>query len=163
MEDVLRDMRKVFASELYKHMQNDKDIFLLTGGVGYGVLDAILEDFQERAINCEASEQAMIDIAVGLCLQGKIPFVYAITPHLFRGFEGIRIYLDYYQIPVKLVGVGRGRDYENLGFTHWGEGDEEIFETLKNIEKRWPTEEELPKLIEEMVASPKPFYVNLSR
>jgi len=151
-------MRKLFSQELKNLMHENDDIYLLLGGVGYGFYET-----NDRILNCEASEQAMVDIAVGLAMKGKIPFVYAITPHLYRAFEGIRIYLDYYQIPVKLVGIGRNKDYTTLGFTHWGHDDYEVFGVFKNIEKRWPVKEEIPSLLREVVSTKKPYYINLAR
>lgn len=145
-------------------MEINKEIWLLTGGVGYHVLDKICKDFPDRAIDCEASEQAMVDVAVGLALSGKIPFVYAITPHLYRAFEGIRNYLNHEKIPVKLVGVGRDQDYGKLGFSHWAEDDVYIFEGFSYIEKEWPeTKEDIPNVVQRMVKENLPFYLNIRR
>lgn len=121
-------MRKEFAKQLLEEMGKNKDIYLLLGGVGY----SYFEPDNKRIRNCEASEQAMVDMAVGLALSDKIPFVYAITPHLYRAFESMRIYLNYYQIPVKLVGVGRDKQYGNLGFTHWAQDAESVFGIFDN-------------------------------
>lgn len=151
-------MRKLFSKELNKLLEKDERVYLLLGGVGYGYYKP-----GKKIINCEASEQAMVDIAVGLASEGKIPFVYSITPHLYRAFEGIRIYLDYYQFPVKLIGIGRDKDYDNLGFTHWGHDDKKVFGVFKNIEKRWPEKQDIKSLLKEVIETPKPYYINLSR
>lgn len=157
-------MRNSFATELYKQMKVNENIWLLTGGVGYGILDAIQKDFPDRFIDCEASEQAMVDIAVGLAMSGKIPFVYAITPHLYRAFESMRNYLDHEKIPVKLVGVGRNKDYGALGFSHYAEEDEAVFGIFSNIVSLWPeTKEEIPDIVQGMVKENVPFYLNLRR
>jgi len=145
-------------------MSVNKDIWCLADGVGYGVLDTIRKDFPDRFIDTEASEQAMMDIAVGLALSGKIPFVYAITPHLYRAFESIRNYVDHEQIAVKIVGVGRDRDYLKLGFSHWAEDDKAIFDIFSHIVQLRPeTKEEIPKMVQRMVEEPVPFYLNLRR
>ena len=128
------------------------------------MLDKVLDDFPNRFIDCESSEQAMVDIAVGLALSGKIPFVYFITPHIYRAFEGIRNYLNHEKIPVKLVGVGRGQDYGPLGFTHFAEDDKEVFGMFSNIISLWPeTKEEIGDVVKRMVSEPSPFYLNLRR
>src|SRR3990167_7541990 len=122
-------MRKLFRNELLKQMIKNPDVIILLGGVGYG----FFKPDNKKIINLEASEQAMVDIAVGLALSGKIPFVYSITPHLYRAWEGIRIYLDHERIPVKLVGIGRDKEYGNLGFTHWAEDAKRLFDCFPNI------------------------------
>ncbi len=145
-------------------MKENESIFLLTGGVGYGVLDKIFHDFPQRTTDCEASESAMVDIAVGLALSGKIPFVYFITPHIYRAFEGIRNYLNHEKIPVKLVGVGRDRDYGALGFTHFAEDDKEVFGLFPNIVMFRPEKkEEIPFMVETMITNNQPCYINLRR
>ena len=106
----------------------------------------------------------MVDIAVGLALSGKIPFVYAITPHLYRAFEGIRNYLSHEKISVKLIGCGRNLDYGNLGFSHHSEDDKAVFGLFPNIISLWPeTKEEIPNIVRRMVEEPTPFYLNLRR
>ena len=157
-------MRISFATELHNQMEQNKEVWLLVGGVGYHVLDQICKDFPERVIDCEASESAMVDIAVGLALSSKIPFVYFITPHIYRAFEGIRNSLNHEKIPVKLIGVGRDRNYDKLGFTHWAEDDREVFGIFPNIISLWPeTKEEISDIVKRMVNEPTPFYLNLKR
>ncbi len=145
-------------------METNKDIFILLGGVGYHVMDDVCKDFPNRVIDCEASESAMVDIAVGLALSGKIPFVYAISPHLYRAFEGIRNYLNHESIPCKLVGVGRNKDYGPLGFSHYAEDDKAIFGIFPNIISLWPeTKEEIPDMVKRMAEGDIPYYLNLKR
>jgi hypothetical protein len=63
-----------------------------------------------------------------------------------------------------LIGSGRGRDYVNDGFSHWAEEDREILKILSNIESRWPeSDQELPAMIDEMIARPVPYYINLKK
>lgn len=134
----------------------------MTGDLGYGLWDAIKSEFPLRYINCRASEQAMLDIAVGIALEGNIPFVYSITPFLlYRPFEAIRIYLNHEKIPVKLVGSGRNGDYAASGFTHYCGGDRTVMKLFPNIKSYWPTKEELPSLIDEVVYNNQPSYINL--
>lgn len=158
-------MRGWFAYELYKQMVKDKRIWLLVGDLGYKAFDYIKRDFPNRFLNCGASEQAMVGIATGLALDGKVPFVYSITTFLlYRPFETIRNYIDRESIPVKLIGAGRNKDYTHDGFSHWAEEDKKIISIFKNIKSRWPeTKEEMPNLITETVKSQKPWYINLRR
>jgi len=96
-------MRGWFAYELYKQMARDERIWLVVGDLGYKAFDYIKRDFPDRFLNCGAAEQAMMGIATGLALNGKIPFVYSITAFLlYRPFETIRNYVNHEKIPVKL-------------------------------------------------------------
>src|SRR3990167_9799062 len=151
-------MRGYFAYELYQAMKKDKDIWLIVGDLGYRVFDNHFQDFPDRCINTGAAEQSMMGIAVGLALEGKIPVVYSITTFLlYCPFETIRNYINHEQIPVKLVGSGRDRDYAHDGFSHWSEDAALLFETgenyleeqsFHNIVALWPeTKEEIPDLM----------------
>ena len=64
-----------FAHYLHEEMQSNKDIWLISLDLGYGMFDRHFADFPERCINTGAAEQSGIGIAVGLALEGKIPFV----------------------------------------------------------------------------------------
>lgn len=157
-----RTMRKTFVDYITKEATKNKDLWVLVGGVGYGVWDDYRINFKDRFINCEASEQAMLDIAVGLALEGKTAIVYSITPFLlYRPFESIRIYLNHEKIPVKLVGSGRDLDYGNLGFTHHSQDDKKIMGVFENIKCYWP--EKLEDVIEEFLTNGQPSYLNLKR
>ena len=159
------NMRGWFAYELYKQMAKDERIWLVVGDLGYKAFDYIRRDFPERFINCGASEQAMTGIAVGMALEGKIPFVYSITTFLlYRPFETIRNYINHEKISVKLIGAGRDRDYTHDGFSHWAEEDKETMKIFANIKALWPeNKEEMPKIVDEMIKNNSPWYLNLKR
>ena len=107
----------------------------------------------------------MLGIATGLAIDGKIPFVYSITPFLlYRPFEFIRNYLDHEKHNVKLVGGGRGKDYGYLGFSHWADEDYEVMNCLRNIKQFRP--DSLTEMIENfntLVNVKNPCYINLCR
>ncbi len=158
-------IRGWFAFELYNQMVENDRIWVLTGDLGYGMLDRIKADFPARFINCGAAEQAMMGMAVGLAQEGMIPFVYSITPFLlFRPFETIRNYVHHERAPVRLVGSGTDHDYTHDGYSHWPEEEREAMRLLSGIEAHWPTgKEEIPSLVERMVNESRPWYLNLRR
>lgn len=158
-------MRRIFAQELYKHMATNKDIWLVTGDLGYGMWDRVRDDFPDRFLNTGAAEVAMMDIAVGLALSGKIPFVYSITPFLlYRPFEVLRTYINYERIPVQMVGSGRDKDYIHDGISHWAEDTNAIMGLFRNIEKFYPNgKESIPDMVEAMVESKEPMFISLKR
>ena len=156
-------MRKEFALMLHSEMAANENIYLLTGDLGYGLWDKIKIDYPDRFINFLSSEQLMLGAASGMALEGKIPVVYSITPFLlYRPFEWIRNYLDHEQIPVKLVGGGRDKDYGYLGFSHWGEEDIDILSNFKNIQLMKPVELNYQVLVA-FLYSEKATYLNLKR
>jgi len=158
-------MRGTFFWHLYDEIEKNKDIVVLTGDLGFGMLDAIREDFPNQFINCGASEQAMMDIAVGLAHSGKIPFVYSITPFLIRrAYETVKIYIDHEDLPIKLIGGGRDDDYKHDGFSHDATNIKELLDTCPNIEQFYPKDAEATQsLVKYAVNSDKPLFISLKR
>jgi len=161
----IQSMRAEFAKEIYFEMKKNSKIWLIVGDFGYKMWDKVRDDFPERFINTGAAEQAMLGIAIGLALEGKIPIVYTATTFLlYRPFESIRNYLNYELIPVILVGSGRDKDYLHDGISHWVLEDRKIMSVLKNITSRWPNSTaEMQKTIKKALKSKKPYYINLKR
>jgi len=159
-------MRGYFAYYLLEAMRENENIMLLLGGLGWGIFDEHKKEFPDRVINCGISEFAMMGMAVGLALEGKVPFVYSITTFLlYRPFEIIRTYINYEDIPVKLIGSGRDYDYQHDGWSHQMPDDKEIMKTQENIFMYHPQKQDditLP-LIKKIVEYPHPVYINLKR
>lgn len=158
-------MRKRFFQELYELMKQNDKIVALTGDLGYGGFDAIRQDFPDRFINCGASEFAMVGIACGLALEGKIPVVYSITPFLlYRPFEMIRTYVDHEQIPVKLVGSGRDDDYKHDGYSHDATDVMGILSSLKYIKQYYPPDSDAMVInLTELLENDRPCFLSLKR
>jgi transketolase len=158
-------MRKLFANLLHKEMQKNDDIFLLSGDLGYGLLDEIKDNFPDRFYNVGAAEFLMVGVGIGLTESGKIPICYSITPFLlYRPFELLRTYINHENIPIKLAGSGRGREYSHDGISHWSEDDERILSTLPNIKIYKPSNTlELERIFPEFIYNNQPCYLNLSR
>ena len=158
-------MRREFAERLHIEMGQNKDIVLLTGDLGYGLWDRIRIDYSDRFYNVGSSEQLMLGAACGLAMEGKIPIVYSITPFLlYRPFEFIRNYVDHEQIPVKLIGGGRNRDYGYLGFSHWAEEDKKVMKCFKNIAVFHPMSiEDMHAQFHFVLQPALPVYMNLER
>jgi transketolase len=178
-------MRNSFASELlelmwafngvmasgwkWKDLDRGKydGVALLLGDVGYGVFDKVREKFPGWVINCGAAEHTMLAMAVGMAIEKRmIVFAYTITPFLlWRGAEVIRNYIHHEEIPVKLVGSGRWREYEKDGYSHCCLEDIDLLRDLfYNIETYRPQKkEDIPKMFQDMVTNGKPSYMNLSR
>lgn len=158
-------MRKLFAELLFKGMSINKDIYLITGDLGYGLWDNIKNEYPDRFFNVGSSEMAMMGMGIGLAMEGKIPFVYSITPFaIYRPFEMIRNYVDHENIPVNIVGGGRDKDYGYLGFSHWSEDDKKFMSLFDSVKSFWPeTEDELREILGFSMKRESPTYINLKR
>ena len=163
--DFSKNFRRRFADAVFDEMTKNKNIWVLTGDLGYKMWDPIKEKFPKRFLNVGAAEQLLIGISTGLALEGKIPIAYSITPFLlYRPFETIRNYVNHEKIPVKLIGSGRNKDYLQDGFSHWSEEDKKVMKIFSNIKSFWPNNvENIPKLVSKMIADPSPYYINLKR
>lgn len=158
-------MRGWFVFALHAQMAMNGDIWVVTGDLGFGMFDRIRNDFPDRFVNVGAAEQAMMGVGVGLAVEGKKPIVYSMTPFLlYRPLETIRNYLYRDAIPVKIVGGGRGQDYIHHGFSHWAEEDRQVMALFPNIESYWPeTKGEIPEVLDLILASSQPCYLNLRK
>jgi transketolase len=158
-------MRKMFAQLLHTEMQNNPDIYLITGDLGYGLWDQIRDDFPTRFFNVGSSEMAMMGAGIGLAMEGKIPYVYSITPFaIYRPFEMIRNYVDHEKIPVNIIGGGRNREYGYLGFSHWSDDDKRIMGAFDNIKTYHPEDDdELCSFFKYTTQRSYPIYLNLKR
>ena len=158
-------VRKTFVSMLYDEMAINENIVVVVGDLGFNHFDKMRRDYPDRFFNVGAAEQLMVGFSAGLALEGKIPICYSMTPFvLYRPFEFIRNYLERDQIPVKLIGAGRDKDYDWLGWSHWAIDDRDHTSGFKNIVKLWPKDaEHTKKLFHKIIYDRKPYYVNLSR
>jgi transketolase len=158
-------MRREFAKLLLDEMKSNPDIYLITGDLGYGLWDNIRDTHPDRFYNVGSSEMAMMGTAIGLAMDGKIPFVYSITPFaIYRPFEMIRNYVNHEQIPVKILGGGRNEDYGYLGFSHWANEDISVLSVFENITLFKPnSQDELNSAFQFSISNNSPVYINLKK
>lgn len=158
-------MRKTFFDTLHNRMKENENIIFVTADLGFFLADKIKEDFPDRFYNVQAAEMAMLNISVGLALEGRTVFCYSITPFLlWRAAETIRTYINHESIPCKLIGSGRDDNYLEDGVSHFAGDDKDFMKLFPNIKCNWPeTKEEILNLVDEMISNPLPYYLNLKR
>ena len=158
-------MRRDFAKMLHTEMMTNPDIYLITGDLGYGLWDQVRDDYPDRFFNVGSSEMAMMGMAIGLAMDGKVPYVYSITPFaIYRPFEMIRNYLDHENIPVNIIGGGRDKEYGYLGFSHWSHDDKRIMSVFDNVKSFHPEDvDDLNTAMMYSLSKKHPTYINLKR
>ncbi len=127
-------MRTAFINQLVEEARKDPSIFLLTGDLGFSVLEPFIKEFPDRYINVGIAEQNMTGIAAGLAMDGWNVFTYSIAnfPTL-RCMEQIRYDVCYHNLNVKIVSVGAGYSYASLGASHHATEDIGMIRTIPNI------------------------------
>lgn len=114
-------MRKAVIETLVRIARKDPRVVLLTGDLGFTVVEPFADEFPERFFNVGVAEQNMVGIASGLAEAGLIPFTYSIVTFAsLRPYEFIRNGPIAQQLPVRILGVGGGFDYGTAGLTHYG-------------------------------------------
>jgi len=158
-------MRYAFRDTLIELAEKDEKICLLTGDLGFSVVEPFIEKFPGKFINCGVAEQNMIGIAAGLALSGKKPYVFSIVPFVtMRCMEQIRNDICYQNLDVKIIGVGGGFSYGDLGATHHAIEDIAILRALPNMTILCPAGPlETEELVLKSYQTKNPTYIRLGR
>lgn len=158
-------MRDTFVRTLIDLAKEDKNIELITGDLGFGVLKPFWEQLPDQFTNIGIAEQNMTTVAAGMALEGKTVFTYSIGnfPTL-RCLEQIRNDCAYHKANVKIVCIGGGFVYGALGMSHQATEDLAILRALPDVVVMAPADlveaEEATKAI---AAYPGTCYLRLGR
>ena len=126
--------RDAFIEEVKKRLETDKDIYFLSADFGAAALDSLREMYPDNFVHCGISEQAMLDIATGLALQGKKVFCYAMAPFIsLRAIEQIKCGPSMMNLPIAILSVGIGIGYADAGPTHYITEDFACMRSIINL------------------------------
>ena len=127
-------MRDTVIRTLIEEAKVNKDIELITGDLGFGVLKPFYEQLPNQFTNAGIAEQNMASVAAGMSLEGKTVFLYSIGnfPTL-RCLEQIRNDCAYHDANVKIVCIGGGFAYGPLGMSHQATEDLAILRALPGV------------------------------
>jgi transketolase len=132
-------MRDTFIRQLLELAREDERIVLVTGDLGFGVVDEFQRKLPRQFINAGVAEQNMTGIAAGLALSGKVVFTYSIGNFTtLRCLEQLRNDACYHGANVKAVAVGGGFSYGPLGFSHHATEDLAILRALPEMKVLCP-------------------------
>ena len=157
--------RDIFIKEITKSLEKDKNIYFLSADFGAAALDELREKYPENFLHCGISEQAMMDVATGLALEGKKVFVYAMAPFLsLRSIEQTKCGPGLMNLPICLISVGIGLGYADSGPTHYSTEDFACFNAIIGTTVYTPSDNITAKLIAKTILDePKFSYVRLDR
>lgn len=117
-----------------------------------------------RFIDTGITEQALIGIAAGLALRGRIPVVHALATFLtMRAFEFIRTDIGIGKLPVKLVGAVPGFLSEANGPTHQAIEDISIMRGIPGMNIFCPADlQDLLIGLPKVLRSEESFYIRFN-
>lgn len=158
-------MRTNFTKQLLELARADKNIFLITGDLGFMALEPFRDELPEQYLNAGVSEQNMTGMAAGLALSGKTVFIYSIIPFItMRNLEHIRNDIAVHNLNVKIVGVGAGYSYSIQGATHQAKEDIGVLRSIPNLMIVAPGDPwEVREAVKALAATPGPAYLRLGR
>lgn len=158
-------MRDSFVAELLTLAKSNKNIELVTGDLGFGVLKPFWEALPNQLVNAGIAEQSMTSAAAGMALEGKTVFTYSIGnfPTL-RCLEQIRNDCAYHNANVKIVCVGGGFTYGSLGMSHHATEDIAVMRALPGVTVLCPADAHEARAAVRIAASTEgTFYIRLGR
>lgn len=158
-------MRDAFIRALTQLAEKEERIFLITGDLGFGVLNDYARRFPRQYLNVGVAEQNMMGIAAGLAFEGRTVITYSIANFAtLRCLEQIRDDVCYHSANVKIVAVGGGMSYGQLGFTHHATEDVAIMRSLPGMTVLVPGDLwEAEQATRAMLAERGPFYLRLDK
>ncbi len=158
-------MRTAFIETLCALAEQNERIWLLTGDLGYSVLERFAQRFPQRFVNVGVAEQNMTGVAAGLALCGKIVFTYSIANFpVMRCLEQIRNDVCYHNLNVKIVAVGGGLAYGAAGYTHHAVEDLAVMRAMPNMTVLAPGDPVETRLATKAVVDwPGPCYLRLGK
>src|SRR5579863_5502031 len=147
-----RAMRDALLERVYDAMALDPHIFFVSADFGSPVLDRIRSDHPKRFVNVGIAEQNLINVSVGLALEGYTVFAYAIAPFItMRCFEQIRVSAALLSVVrpmnLNLIGVGAGYSYVVSGPTHQCYEDITLMRALPNFQVMSPADHVTAELL----------------
>jgi transketolase len=158
-------MRNAFLATLTDLAERDPRVVLLTGDLGFTVLEPFAERFPDRFHNVGVAEQNMIGVATGLAEAGMIPFAYSIATFAsMRPYEFIRNGPVLHELPVRIVGVGGGFDYGHNGATHYALEDVAVLRVQTGLTVIVPADDAQARgALQQTASLRRPIYFRISK
>jgi transketolase len=158
-------MRSRFFTGLLAAASEDPNIVLITGDLGFGVVEPFVEACPDQFVNAGVAEQNMTGLAAGIALAGGRVFTYSIAnfPTL-RCLEQIRNDIAYHGADVTVVAVGGGLAYGALGMSHHATEDLAVMRAIPGLAVAAPGDPvETDAVVADLLANGGPAYLRLGK
>lgn len=142
-----------------------EDVVVLGADLGNSTeISDFRRHFPERFFNVGTAEQNEVDIAVGLALEGAIPFVHSFGVFLTRrAYEQVCVQVALHRANVKLIGMIPGLT-SRLGPTHQAIEDLSLMATLPDMTVLDPADAtEITQLVPAIARLEGPVYTRMMR
>jgi len=141
------------------------DVVVLGADLGNSTeIDGFRERFPSRFFNVGAAEQNEVDIAVGMAIEGDVPFVHSFGVFLTRrAYEQVCVQVAMHDANVKLIGMIPGLT-SRLGPTHQAIEDLSLMCTLPGMTVLAPADAtEITQMVPAMADHNGPVYTRMMR
>jgi transketolase len=158
-------LRATFIEELIALGTRDPRIMLVTGDLGWSVVEPFAEAHPSRFFNVGVAEANMASVAAGLAQEGFVPFIYSIaTFSSMRCYEQVRNGAILQGLPVRVVGIGGGYAYGHAGATHHALEDLTIARTQPGLTVIVPADPaQTRSVMRALVGLPGPAYLRIGK
>jgi len=143
----------------------DPRLFLLTGDLGWSVVEPFAAAYPDRFLNVGVAEANMAGIAAGLALTGYTPFIYSIATFTsMRCYEQVRNGAVVHRLPVRIIGIGGGFSYGHAGPSHHALEDLAICRTQPGLTVLVPADPQQTATAVRLAQSlPGPAYLRIGK
>ncbi len=159
-------MRRAYGESLVQLGQANPDVVALSADVQTSDFSYLFEEtFPDRFFNVGIAEQCLVDVAVGLAYEGKVPFVNTFAVFLAsRALEPVLTHLCYGEANVKLIAGYSGLSPQMEGPTHHAITDLAVMRSLPGMTVVSPADGiALRKLLPQVATWPGPVYFRFCR
>lgn len=157
-------MRQTCFDCIYELARQDARVVFLGSDMGAGSLQRFKEEMPDRFFMEGVSEANIVGMAVGLALEGFIPYVTTIATFLTRRcFEQVMLDIGLHHAHVRLIGSGGGLVYAPLGPTHQAVDDLALMGLVPGMTIVVPADAaEMRRLMPLTLEYPGPLYIRLA-
>ncbi len=126
-------MRSAFIDAIFELAAQDPRVAYIGSDLSPELMARMQAEMPGRAFMEGVSEQACVDMAAGMAMDGMIPWVHTIATFLTRrSFEQIALAAQQ-NLPVRLLGNGGGLIYSHLGPSHLALDDIALMRSIPNM------------------------------